>query len=645
MKNKRLQRVLHRAEIVCAALIALTMLIFLFSSRGGHFSELTLQNGELDAREADFSSSVYEIEGDWTFYANVLDDGSGLSGRMPGAHDESIPYGTYRIVLHAQPEQYLMIGGYSLDYSTRVFVNGRAQLEIGRVGERAEDSEPRIDYMLIPVYTGADGTVELVLQYANFVHREGGGQTALYLSTAENIDRMRRSQDLYSLVLGGALCLFAVYFLLFAAIQNERKYFCLAAICLLLGLRDQNFYVLHLLPSNYNWAIAYRFLVLMISLQVCVLLLLLASLYEKLTRPWVMRYYIVLYAGLAAAHFLLPTQEVASLSMVGYHISAPFLLYILFCLVRRLWQVRRMRGDDVLILLGYLLLFWSNAYEAVFGRIVTSVTRHGVAPPYMLVFVLLIACAISIQVNRREQELSESRRQREVLEQLNRLKSEFLHQMAHELKTPLTVMSGYAQLTDWQLDTQTAVPQAHEHLQTISSEAQRLSALVTRLIDLANGASPDIKMEALSAGHILSAAADVCRPMLAKRGNRLEIFCERELTLWGSEEALMQVLINLTVNAGRHTEDGTVTYRAETDPHDAHFACIRVTDTGSGVAPETLEHIFEKGYSGDGGSGLGLYICRDIAQTHGGSLEVEHTGADGTTFLLRLPKKPPQGAK
>lgn len=133
--------------------------------------------------------------------------------------------------------------------------------------------------------------------------------------------------------------------------------------------------------------------------------------------------------------------------------------------------------------------------------------------------------------------------------------------------------------------------------------------------------------------------------MLAKRGNRLEIFCEWELTLWGSEEALMQVLINLTVNAGRHTENGTVTYRAETDPHDAHFACIRVMDTGSGVAPETLEHIFEKGFSGDGGSGLGLYICRDIAQTHSGSLEVEHTGADGTTFLLRLPKKPSQGAK
>ena len=59
--------------------------------------------------------------------------------------------------------------------------------------------------------------------------------------------------------------------------------------------------------------------------------------------------------------------------------------------------------------------------------------------------------------------------------------------MAHELKTPLTVMSGYAQLTDWQLGTGEVSADAHEHMQTISSEAQRLSALVSRLIDLANG--------------------------------------------------------------------------------------------------------------------------------------------------------------
>ena len=142
------------------------------------------QDGVLDATSADFSSAVYEIDGEWTFYPEVLGSGAELDAAKPGERDESIPYGTYRIVLYAQPEQYLMIGGYSLDYSTRVFVNGRAQLEIGRVGERAEDSEPRIDYMLIPVYTGADGAASAAV-LRNGTALAAGGYYAWLLDSAD----------------------------------------------------------------------------------------------------------------------------------------------------------------------------------------------------------------------------------------------------------------------------------------------------------------------------------------------------------------------------------------------------------------------------------------------------------------------------
>lgn len=633
MKNKRMRYI----SITAAILLVFVLLMLLFSNRSGDFSAMEAQDGVLDATSADFSSAVYEIDGEWTFYPEVLGSGAELDAAQPGERDESIPYGSYRLKIHAQPKQYLTLGGYSFDYSTRVLVNGSEVLEIGKVGASAAESEPRIDYMLIPIYTGEDGTVEVVCQYANFVHREGGGLTQMHLSTAENIDRMRRSRNLYSLVLGGSLCLFGMYFLLFAVFQGEIKYVFLAVICALLGLRDQNFYVLHLLPANYNWAVAYRFLVLMITLQPCFLLLLLQSLYEKLAKPIVVRCYAVLYAVLAAAHFILPTQDIAPLSRIGYYLSMPFFLYLVVQLIRRFWRIRRLEWDDVLVLLGYLLLFGSNVYEAVFGRIVMTITRHGAAPPYLLVFVFLIAGAISLKINRREQELSESRRQREVLTQLNRLKSEFLHQMAHELKTPLTVMSGYAQLTDWQLGTGAVSADAHEHMQTISSEAQRLSALVSRLIDLANGGSPDIEMGVIDAAQLLSGAVDVCRPMLEKKHNRLESDSGEGITLWGNTEMLLQVLINLTVNANRHTENGVIAYRIA---DEGEWVCLRVSDTGSGIAPDLLPHIFEKGCSGDGGSGIGLTICADAMKMHHGLLEVEHTDADGTVFRLELPKKP-----
>lgn len=539
MKNKRMRYI----SITAAILLVFVLLMLLFSNRSGDFSAMEAQDGVLDATSADFSSAVYEIDGEWMFYPEVLGSGAELDAAQPGERDESIPYGSYRLKIHAQPKQYLTLGGYSFDYSTRVLVNGSEVLEIGKVGASAAESEPRIDYI----------------------------------------------------------------------------------------------YVLHLLPANYNWAVAYRFLVLMITLQPCFLLLLLQSLYEKLAKPIVVRCYTALYAVLAAAHFILPTQDIAPLSRIGYYLSMPFFLYLVVQLIRRFWRIRRFERDDVLVLLGYLLLFGSNVYEAVFGRIVTTITRHGAAPPYLLVFVFLIAGAISLKINRREQELSESRRQREVLTQLNRLKSEFLHQMAHELKTPLTVMSGYAQLTDWQLSTGAVSADAHEHMQTISSEAQRLSALVSRLIDLANGGSPDIEMGVIDAAQLLSGAVDVCRPMLEKKHNRLESDSGEGIALWGNTEMLLQVLINLTVNANRHTENGVIAYRIA---DEGERVCLRVSDTGSGIAPDLLPHIFEKGCSGDGGSGIGLTICADAMKIHHGLLEVEHTDADGTVFRLELPKKP-----
>ena len=109
------------------------------------------------------------------------------------------------------------------------------------------------------------------------------------------------------------------------------------------------------------------------------------------------------------------------------------------------------------------------------------------------------------------------------------------------------------------------------------------------------------------------------------------------ITLWGNTEMLLQVLINLTVNANRHTENGVIAYRIA---DEGERVCLRVSDTGSGIAPDLLPHIFEKGGSGDGGSGIGLTICADAMRIHHGSLEVEHTDADGTVFRLELPKKP-----
>ena len=123
--------------------------------------------------------------------------------------------------------------------------------------------------------------------------------------------------------------------------------------------------------------------------------------------------------------------------------------------------------------------------------------------------------------------------------------------------------------------------------------------------------------------------------MLEKKHNRLESDSGDGIALWGNPEMLLQVLINLTVNANRHTENGMIAYRI-TD--EGERVCLRVSDTGSGIAPDLLPHIFEKGCSGDGGSGIGLTICADAMKIH-------HGYARGGAYRCRRHGVPARTAK
>ena len=123
--------------------------------------------------------------------------------------------------------------------------------------------------------------------------------------------------------------------------------------------------------------------------------------------------------------------------------------------------------------------------------------------------------------------------------------------------------------------------------------------------------------------------------MCLKNGNRLEISGENCADVYGSAEMLLQILINLVINANRHTRNGLITISAS-DTERREFVVIRVADTGDGIDAALLPHIFEKGVSGDEGSGLGLAICRDAVEAHGGTLEVERTGPDGTVFAFTV---------
>lgn len=177
-----------------------------------------------------------------------------------------------------------------------------------------------------------------------------------------------------------------------------------------------------------------------------------------------------------------------------------------------------------------------------------------------------------------------------------------------------------------------------ENLRTIHQEAMRLADLVSSLMDYSYGSRREETFAPVELEDLLQRVRAICTPMCLKNQNRVVLAEETGGSLYGSEEMLLQIFINLVGNANRHTRNGTITIRASA-VEDPAFVVFRVEDTGEGIQPELLPHLFEKGTSGDGSSGLGLAICREAVEAHGGQLNLEQTGPSGTVFVFTVQRE------
>jgi heavy metal sensor kinase len=216
----------------------------------------------------------------------------------------------------------------------------------------------------------------------------------------------------------------------------------------------------------------------------------------------------------------------------------------------------------------------------------------------------------------------------------------FTADASHELRTPLTAIKGQAEVA-LQRDRE---PDAYrEVLQAINHEVDRLIRLVASLLTLARADAGQIPIarEAVDLGRVVTDAVEQVRPAASARTIRLDVQSGPEIRLTADEDLLLQLVLNLLDNAVKFTPAGgsvNVSWGREDGQ-----ALVRVSDTGPGISPEHLPHIFERFYRVDsartraeGGAGLGLSISRWIAEAHGGSISAESAPGEGATFTVRL---------
>jgi signal transduction histidine kinase len=190
-----------------------------------------------------------------------------------------------------------------------------------------------------------------------------------------------------------------------------------------------------------------------------------------------------------------------------------------------------------------------------------------------------------------------------------------------------------------------AMRQVTENLAIIVEEGDRLTTLINDTLDLAKieAGRMDWRDEPVAISEVVERATAATSSLLAgDRGPRLVVDIAPGLPpVRGDRDRLLQVVINLISNAVKFTPDGTISVVAAPDPEGVRVAVI---DTGVGIAPEDQAKVFEPfGQATDGltdkprGTGLGLPICREIVERHGGRLWLESTPGQGSTFVFTLP--------
>lgn len=639
MADTRIRDIIKKG--ILPVIVILVMAVF-FALCSGRFPsdvpEIWFDGGFADIRGYDFDSQVYNLVNNWDHFPNALytseDFADPEKAPQPDNSAKNMQLGTYRLRLLAKPDQWLSLCGFSVDYGTRVFLNGKEVRNIGFVSDDPAQAVPKVRYMTLPIYTDESGEIELIYQYSNFVHNEGGFIKATYISAPENIDEYQRGLAVWSILIGSGLIFLMFWFLLCASIQKSAKYAALALCCLVIALRNHFFFAEYLLDPNYDFFWEYRLGVLDTSLIPASALILLCAFFPKAVGKKIPLSLAGVFTILTALHWILDTKELVALCHVCYYVCAPFLLWCIFCLCRYYIKVRRPDRGEIVSFAAVSIFIVMLIREGISTGYVQSVTYYGLTPFTMVICIMLLAIVINGRIQRQMLALEEVKQKNRMLEQTNDMNRDFLRMVAHELKTPLTVISGYAQLIGRQEEKSGQGEKTTERLHTIRSEADRLGTIVTGLMDYTYNKPHDAEMTAVDVGALLNAVSAVMSPVCAKSKNTLTVKSECEHEIKGNTEMLLQVLINLIVNANRHTENGTISVQVGEDEKNAVFT---VTDTGSGIPPEAVPHIFEKGYTTGEGSGLGLAICRETVELHEGTLELVSTGSEGTTFSFTIP--------
>ncbi|MBU3190499.1 response regulator [Clostridium bowmanii] len=639
----------HKSKIFI--LLSITLIILITMIKGS--SEISHTDkkmplavkGVLDLRNWDFKKDgMIKLNGVWEFYDNKLllpedfqsDDSQNVTYEyLPGIFGKQ-GYCTYRLKLLMDNEEDLY--SVKIDFiqsAYELWADNKLITSVGTVGKDKNEMTPQLVPSIGSFYV-ENGEAYLILRVSNFYNKYGYIDT-LVLGKSVEITAMREKKIALSLFILGCSIMAAVYS--FGVFINRRKdkaqlYF--AMICIIITIRTLFIgegFLISLLP-HLDYIFSSRIKIWTFYSYIPFIILFIDKSYKKIMPSKFVK--ISNYVALAYTlivifipvryylYYIVPSEAFALLAI----------LYMMYNIAKSYIEREQ---TDYIVVVGLFALFITRINDILYEY--SIIFTDSFASLGILIFIIVNYYVLA---KRQADELSSVENISAKLKSLNNLKDDFFAVTSHELKTPLNGIIG---LTEGIVNNKggSLDLELREDLFLVNSSAKRLSNLVNDMMTFSKLKNNEIVLhrKPVNISTVVEMVIKFSRVSLNNKHitfiNKID---ENAPFVFGDEDRIQQILHNLLGNAIKFTHKGTITLSFKLRNS---FLEISVSDTGIGIPQQKIHKIFDRYEQVDGisqkygGTGVGLYVTKELIQIQGGTIAVSSVIGKGSKFVFTIP--------
>ena len=620
------------------------------------------QQGVLDARTWNWQQpGTIDLDGEWEFYWNQLlspdsADFSSLAAlvTLPSAWNGTMVDGrpvpgtgcaTYRLRVVIDPtKELLALRTGNVSTAMNLYVNGQPVYQAGAVGCQPEDSQPQYtnDYV---IFRSPRDTLEVVLQVANFYNREGGPWSTMTLGTERNVRHVWRKDVTTDFFLIGSILIIGIYHLiLFFFRKKDRSplYFSLFCFAIIVRIATVDNYVINFFITL-PWAWLVRLEYLSFYLGAPIFVSFFYHLFPSVVPMWFVRTTWVVASLFSFVVLILPPRLFTYTTVTYQCIVAAITLHILYRMI--IANVRRLPGSRAFAL-GFVVIFLAFAHDVLAGNgIIHSVFLFSFGLFVFLFFqTFLLSKRFSLAFNAVEEvngvlsfKNDVINERNEELKQLNNELDVFVYRTSHDLRAPISSVMGLINI----MRTEEDPNQFGTYLDHQEKSLLKLDNFIQDILNYSRNSRLAVSPEPIDFQRMVDETFALHNhlPDFLRIEKRVEIHQSEPFTT--DVNRLTIVLNNLISNAIRY---GNVQqahpYIKVTVDTNPSFAQITVADNGIGIAADHLDKVFDMFYRAtteSRGSGLGLFIAREMMQKLKGTVHVRSQYCEGSIFVLTVP--------